>query len=134
MLTAYYDDTGKPGNTPTVSLFGFVADADQWLRFEKDWRIVLNLPQFQLPYFHMKEVRQGKHSKNPAFHKFQDNDSLRRDLFDRLQSVIRCRVEQSFSATVVTSAYNQRPRHGRMGKTGQQSVRELEISVDPWCC
>ena len=104
LLTAYYDDTGKP-ELPVVSLFGFVASAEQWLRFDNDWRAVLALPQFQLPYFHMREIRQARRAKNAAFHKFEDNDSLRRDLFERLQRVIRVRVEQAFSAVVLMDDY-----------------------------
>lgn len=106
MLTAYYDDTGKRGDTAVVCLFGFVAELEQWMRFDDDWRFVLNLPQFRLPYFHMREVRQAARAKEQAFHKFQNNDSLRRDLFERLQHVIRARVLQSFSAIVMMADYN----------------------------
>jgi hypothetical protein len=106
LLTAYYDDTGKPDDTATVSLFGFVGDAEQWLRFEDNWRSVLNLPQFRLPYFHMKEVRQAGQAKERAFHIFKNNPALEQDLCERLLRVIRIRVLESFSATVLMNDYH----------------------------
>src|SRR5690242_20353130 len=60
MLTVYFDDSGSHGSTRALVFSGFAAPLDQWLAFERDWRIVLTLPQFDLEYFHMKELRQGK--------------------------------------------------------------------------
>ncbi len=97
----YFDDAGSEGDTPLVSMNGFVATVEQWRFFERDWKIVLGLPQFDLEYFHMKELRQGK----GRFAKFPGNLPLQQDLFDRLQRVIRCRVLGTHAGTVVQSDY-----------------------------
>lgn len=53
MLTAYFDDSGqygspKGGDTHAVVFAGFVSMVDQWDRFDKDWRDILGMPQFDL--------------------------------------------------------------------------------------
>lgn len=101
MLTAYFDDSGSQ-TTPALVFCGYVAPLDQWLRFENDWRTVLALPQFDLEYFHMKEIRQGK----GRFAKFKDNLPLQRDLFERLYRVIRVRTTEGFASAVVIPDYD----------------------------
>ena len=100
-LTGYFDDSGKEDST-VVCLAGFVTSVDQWLRFDDDWRTVLAMPQFDLTYFHMKEVRQAK---KPPFDRFLNNHSLRVDLFDRLLRLLRVRTQQSFGGTVILRDY-----------------------------
>ncbi len=103
MLTAYFDDSGKEGDSPSVHLCGFVASADQWARFNSDWKSILAMPKFGLDYFHMKEMRQAK---QPPWDKFKNNPTLREDLCDRLFRIIKVRTEWSFAGSVVMSDYN----------------------------
>lgn len=99
--TGYFDDAGSEGDTPLVSMYGVMADVEQWRYFERDWNAVLRLPQFDLKYFHMKELRQGK----GRFAKFVNNFPLQQDLFDRLQRVMRCRVRETYAGAVVEADY-----------------------------
>lgn len=109
MLTSYYDDSGHyeapdwPSNTKVLLLCGLVAPIDQWLAFERDWKIVLGLPQFELEYFHMKELRQAKEG---PWVKFKDNLPLQTDLFTRLQLVIKVRALRSIGGCVVLSDWD----------------------------
>lgn len=109
MLTAYFDDSGSE-TTPALVFCGYVAPLDQWLRFEHDWRAVLALPQFQLEYFHMKELRQGR----GQFAKFKDNMPLQRDLFERLHRVIDVRTMEGFASAIVMPDYEAVNRQFRM--------------------
>jgi hypothetical protein len=87
MLTAYFDDTGSHAGSVVQGFLGFVSTLDQWIRFEHDWKAVLSQSQFDLDYFHMKEFRSGK----GKFAKFAGNTTLQRELFDKMQRVIRVR-------------------------------------------
>jgi Protein of unknown function (DUF3800) len=102
MITAYYDDSGSHGDTKALVVCGFVSSIDQWLFFERDWKEVLRMRQFDLEHLHMKELRNGK----GRFAKFQNNLPLQRDLFERLHSTLRVRTERTFAGSVMLDDYD----------------------------
>ena len=101
MFAAYFDDSGSHEAAHAQIVCGFATSLDQWLLFERDWNTVLRMPQFDLDYLHMKELRTGK----VKFAKFEDNLDLQRDLFTRLQTLIRVRAPASFGCMVRRELY-----------------------------
>jgi hypothetical protein len=80
MLTAYFNDSGTHGSTEAFVIGGFVASTEQWELFDRNWAHILAMPQFDLEYFHMRELRMSK----GRFARFKDNLRLQTELFDRL--------------------------------------------------
>jgi hypothetical protein len=109
LFVTYLDDSGHysapehPANTRAIVFAGFVAPLEQWTRFDADWRFVLQLPQFGLDYFHMKEIRAGK---GEPWSKFKGNLPLQTDLLSRLQRVLKCRITRSFAGCVDIQAWD----------------------------
>ena len=101
-LTAYFDDSGQHGQTKVQALCGFVSTVDQWLLFERDWRHVLQMPQFDLEDLHMKKMNSGK----GRYARFQNNLPLQAELFDRLQRVIKSRIIETFAGAVFLDDYD----------------------------
>jgi hypothetical protein len=60
------------------------------------------MPQFDLEHLHMKELRNWK----GRFAKFKNNSSLQRELFDRLQRIMRCRIQETFAVAVFLDDYD----------------------------
>jgi hypothetical protein len=109
LLTGYLDDSGQyireghKGNTRLRVFGGFISTVEQWQHFEHDWNTVLQLPQFGLSYFHMKEIRQGK---GEPWAKFKDNLPLQTDLLDRLQRVLKIRAHKTIAGCVDVKAWD----------------------------
>ena len=102
MFTGYFDDSGHITNEKALVVCGFVASVEQWKVFEKDWQAILNHPQFDLDYLHMKEFRAYK----GKFAKFKDNLPLQTELFSGLYGLIEARAEETFGATVLLRDYH----------------------------
>lgn len=43
MFTAYFDDSGSE-ETPAFAVAGHISTADQWIRFEQEWKEILVIP------------------------------------------------------------------------------------------
>jgi hypothetical protein len=99
MFTAYFDASGD-SHTRVVTVAGFMADADKWLAFEKDWSDTLE--EFGIPYLHMREFA---HFKGP-YEKFKSNEPLRRWLLQRLCGIISSNVITSTCVNVRVQAFN----------------------------
>ncbi len=100
-FTAYFDGSGSSNdpNTPVLAVAGFVATTEQWIHFERNWKEVCD--HFGVSALHMRDFA---HSKR----EFRDwsGDTKRRDRFmERLISVIRTRVRNSFASVVVLKDY-----------------------------
>jgi hypothetical protein len=54
VLKAFFDETGK-GDPHFFAMGGFIARAEEWAKFNDDWRSVLDEPP-RLEYFHMTEA------------------------------------------------------------------------------
>src|SRR4051812_9163180 len=115
MLNGYFDDSGHYSTKKVLLVCGWIAPVGQWKMFERDWRALLRLPQFDLDYLHMKEFRyyDGK------FAKFRDNLPLQTELFSRIYNLLELRAIATFGCTVllpdydrVNSEYLLRETHG----------------------
>jgi hypothetical protein len=109
MLTGYFDDSG-PISTGAVVACGWVSTVEQWEQFDENWRFVL--AKFELPYFHMKSLRQYK----GPFEQFKDNLPRETDLMTRLQGVIRVRAQKSIGCLVDVNAYESVNREYRLNE------------------
>ena len=119
MIDAYIDDSGHISSGKVLLACGFIAPVGQWKMFEKDWRAILKLPQFDLDYLHMKEFRNGK----GKFAKFQDNLPLQKELFTRLYELLELRGLTSFGCTVL------------LRKALMPGLRQTALSrAAPWQC
>jgi hypothetical protein len=54
VLEAFVDDSGNNADSPVFVLAGFVARAETWIAFEKEWKATLEKPP-AVAYFKMKE-------------------------------------------------------------------------------
>ena len=97
MLMACLDESGGR-DTPVVSMAGFLAREDQWLRFAREWRHALD--EFSVGYLHMKKYA---HSKAP----FENWSDKKRELFiRRLIWVIKSNVLASVGAAVSVTDFD----------------------------
>jgi hypothetical protein len=133
MLGAYFDDSGSWGDTKIVVVCGFLASVEQWLLFERDWNHVLHMPHFDLEHLHMKELPTGK----GKFAKFQNNLTLQRDLFDRLQRVMRSRIHETFAVAIVLDDYDivnkEVELRERYGVPSLMAARFVIGKLTKWC-
>jgi hypothetical protein len=110
---------------------GFVSTVEQWSHFERNWNEVLNMPQFDLEYLHTKELRSGK----GRFAKFRGNLTLQKELFDRLQRTIVCRIQQTFAVAVLLDDYDRVTvslRSKRLGGTSPDGIRFAIGKLTSW--
>ena len=122
MITAYYDDSGSYGDTKALVVCGFVSSIDQWLLFERDWRVVLKMPQFDLEHLHMKDLR--------SHPKFKDNLPLQRDLFERLQNILRVRTTRTFAGSILLDDYDRVNTDYRVSEDlGPPAVVAAEMAI-----
>jgi hypothetical protein len=54
VLQAWFDESGKDGQTPVYLLAGYVADKETWKNFADEWQAELGREP-RLPYLHVKE-------------------------------------------------------------------------------
>jgi len=78
---------------------GFIATADDWLKFEKDWNVILQI--FGVSALHMKHFA---HSRG-EYESWKGNTGRRRQFLARLIEVIRKRTKRNFASCVVMKDY-----------------------------
>jgi hypothetical protein len=101
IFTVYFDGSGAPDDSAAVCVAGFVAEAQQWLAFERNWQDVLL--RFDAPPLHM---RRFAHSIK-EFSSWKGDEKRRSDFVKALISVIKLRVRHSFASAVVMKDYNE---------------------------
>jgi hypothetical protein len=57
-FTAYFDGSGSPHDTPVVTVAGFIATADQWGEFERNWRDAC--ASFGVSALHMRDYAHSR--------------------------------------------------------------------------
>jgi hypothetical protein len=81
MLRVYCDAAGKD-ETEVTAVAGFIGYAEDWLRFDKDWDVVLR--KYNLRYFHMAEFAQSR----MEFRGWDKDETRRRQLLNELVAII----------------------------------------------
>jgi len=100
MMHAYFDCSQSGQGNGVLVVAGWLSSGERWLRFEADWRSVLD--EFNVPHFHMKEFA---HSVG-AFTNGWKGENDKRELFIRsLLSVIYDHAMASFSCMVENSVF-----------------------------
>src|SRR6478609_6701265 len=94
-FTAYFDASGSPNDTVAVVVGGFVAPAEQWAEFDRNWNDCLR--HFGVSALHMRDFA---HSLR-EFESWKKDETKRRRFLDRLISIVRTRVWHSFASAVV---------------------------------
>jgi hypothetical protein len=89
VFTAYFDAAGTEHDQPCLAVAGYVALAEQWIEFERQW--AERLKPEGLAYFHATEVRSRWKANQPRL------DSLYRDLI----KIISDNVLQQFGCCII---------------------------------
>lgn len=90
-LKGYFDESGKEDDPQfadsAICVGGWVTTADSWLDIEARWAAVLDRPEFNVPYFHMKEFAHSK--PGSPFETWKDDEPRRAAFVAALAGVIR---------------------------------------------
>lgn len=110
-FTAYFDESGSQSDTNTVVIAGFVAKAEEWIRFEREWGKVLEM--FGVSAMHMRVFA---HSLG-EYATWKGNEGKRRAFLSRLVRIIRRRVIHSFASAVLMKDYHEVNREYELSET-----------------
>jgi len=91
MYSAYFDESGHPDDSPRVIVAGCIGKADQWARFEQEWKGAL--APFNTELFHAVDFEQRK---SP----FNVDDRKANDLLSHLIGIIGRRIEKNVASAV----------------------------------
>ena len=97
-FTIYCDASGS-ANTDVLTMAGFVATAEQWIRLEKRWGEILK--RYGVSSLHMKEFA---HSTG-EFSSWKGDEVRRRNFLSELISELQPRMRHSFSSSVYMADY-----------------------------
>lgn len=98
MFTAYLDESGSK-DTPAMVVAGWVASADQWIRFEKDWQVILS--DHGIGLFHMRDFAACR----GEFESWKGKEERRKSFLSRLVSLIRARVRFGVGNVLILKDY-----------------------------
>jgi len=98
-FTAYLDGSGSPKDTSIVAVAGFLATAEQWIHFERNWRDAC--AAFGVSALHMRDYA---HSRR-EFESWKADAIKRKRFLERLINIISTRVLNSFASAVVMTDY-----------------------------
>jgi len=99
-FSAFLDASGVEHQGRVLTVGGFVANYEQWMRFEREWNLVLE--EFGVKYFRMAEFA---HSTG-QYSEWKGKEDRRRSFLKKLTSVIRIRVRRSFGLALLLDDYN----------------------------
>jgi hypothetical protein len=97
-FTAYFDGSGS-SDTASFVVAGFVAPAEQWIEFERNWNDCLKT--FGVSTLHMRNYA---HSRG-EFAQWKGKTNLRRRFLERLINIVRTRVHHSFACAIRMDDY-----------------------------
>ncbi len=100
MFTIYFDESGSPDDTKAVVVAGLLADAQQWIDFEKNWHDALQ--SFGVSALHMRHFA---HSVG-EFNNWKCNEAKRRSFLARLINIVTTRVRHTFADVVLMDDYH----------------------------
>lgn len=90
MFTVYFDASGAPDQGTALSVAGFIAKAEQWVEFEKNWKAALQ--RYGVSELHMKEFAPGA----GEFASWKEDKHKRQVFLERLINIIKTRVCHCF--------------------------------------
>jgi hypothetical protein len=98
MFTAYFDASGSEAGQPVLAVAGFLASAEAWCDFEKQW--LARLSDDDLEYFHTTEFN----SSTGQFQIGWKENSERRDRLIRdLVQIIQANAGRKFGEVIVNN-------------------------------
>jgi hypothetical protein len=98
-FSVYFDESGTKADTIAVVVAGFIAPAEQWIAFERDWNRILSM--FGVSSLHMKHFA---HSTG-EYTGWKSDEKRRRDFLSRLIGTIKIRAHHSFACAVLMDDY-----------------------------
>jgi hypothetical protein len=93
-FTVYFDASGHPDGTKVLSVAGFIATVEHWIRIERKWKKVLG--DYGVASLHMKDFA---HSTG-EFVGWKENKTKRRLFLSALIDILRPLVHASFACSV----------------------------------
>lgn len=98
MLAAYFDESGTHGaESMAVAVGGFIATADRWIEFDREWRAALK--DYGLACFHTRDF-----VSNDRKYQWGPNRGPR---MNRLMTIIKRHVQKGFAVSLDTDAFRQ---------------------------
>jgi hypothetical protein len=101
LFSAYFDASGAPDDCDAVVVAGFIAEAGQWVEFERNWQDALRA--FEVSGLHMKEYA---HSLK-EFSSWRGDQKRRAAFLERLVSIVKIRTLHSFVTAVMMDGYRE---------------------------
>jgi Protein of unknown function (DUF3800) len=101
MFTVYFDASGSGTQGDALSVAGFIARTDEWLRFEKSWQIVLNA--YKVKALHMKEFAPG----SGEFASWKDDKKRRLEFMQDLINVVGDKCLNSFVSCIMLAPFRE---------------------------
>jgi len=98
-FSAYFDESGTKVDTVAVVIAGFIASAEQWIAFERDWKHILSM--FGVSSLHMKHFA---HSVG-EYSSWKGDENRRKDFLSRLIAITKIRAQHSFAIAVLMEDY-----------------------------
>lgn len=99
VFTIYLDESGSPDDTKAVVVAGLLAEAEQWIDFERNWKDALQ--HFGVSALHMKHYA---HSVGD-FRDWKGDEEKRRRFLARLINIVTTRVRHTFADAVLMDDY-----------------------------
>ena len=93
--TIYCDASGQPSEGDAIFVSGYGSTADNWLRFEERWNVLLRQYHIQPP-FHMNEFAPGA----GQYASWKGDKEARKKFFEKAIKVIKTNINKSFSVGV----------------------------------
>ncbi|HEX8474852.1 MAG TPA: DUF3800 domain-containing protein [Pyrinomonadaceae bacterium] len=100
IYTAYFDESGSPDEGKALVVAGYVANAEQWVKFDVEWRAAL--ASEGIKRFHMRDFA---HSRR-EFESWKGDEKRRTAFMKSLVEIIRRNVRKSFSQAIILDGYN----------------------------
>lgn len=98
-FSVYFDESGTKEDTIAVVVAGFVAQTEQWIAFERDWKRILTM--FGVSNLHMRHFA---HSTG-EYASWKRNEEKRRDFLSRLIGITKIRAQHSFATAILMHDY-----------------------------
>ena len=94
VYTAYFDSSGQPYSTKVLSVAGFIADPEQWIRVQQQWEEVLS--RYQVTSLHMKHYAHfiGEYAS------WRGDGVKQKQFLSELIAILESNVRHSFACSI----------------------------------